>query len=236
MTILVQQHLQAMAQHAQTLACTLLQVGALGGTTAEARPGETVGPAARTLATVAVAGSWRWDEAAFVRAWEAGVFGDSRVELVQGEVWPVSIGDWHGAVAANVARALPNDGWRITLATLPSAGSLPDPDVWVRPRLAEPMARLGTTGRLTRWAATDVVLVVEVADTSFAADTEIKPAVYGAAGYRCYWVLHRGGAEIFTDPFDGGYRSRSHVDVDGEVVVPYAPVSLAVSALLDAGP
>ncbi len=185
---------------------------------------------------MAVAETWHWDEVSFVRAWEAGVFGDTRVEMVQGEVWPVSIGDWHGSVAANLARALPDDAWRITLATLPSAGSLPDPDVWVRGRAATPVARLGTTGRLLRWSAGDVALVVEVADTSFAADTEIKPAVYGAAGYPCYWVVHRGGVEVFTDPFEAGYRSRDHIGLNGAVVVPYTGDSLSVSALLDAEP
>lgn len=32
-------------------------------------------------------------------AWEAGAF-DHRVELVEGEVWPVVIGDWHGETLA----------------------------------------------------------------------------------------------------------------------------------------
>lgn len=183
---------------------------------------------------VAIADTWHWDEASFVRAWEAGVFGGTRVELVRGEVWPVTIGAWHGSVAANVARALPNDQWRVTVATLPSAGSVPDPDVWVHRRGASPIARLGSTGRLARWSPSDVALVVEVADTSFAADTEIKPAVYGAAGYPCYWVVHRGGVEVFTDPYEAGYRDRVHVDPLGTVTVPYTQSLVSVATLLDA--
>ena len=170
-----------------------------------------------------------------MKACEAGAFGDTLVELVRGEVWPVSIGDCHGMVAANVARALPDDAWRVTLASLPSAGSVPGPDVWVRRRGASPVARLGATGRLTRWNPSDVALVVEVADTSFSADTEVKPQVYGASGYGCYWVVHRGGVDVFEDPFEAGYRRRRHVGPDGTVTVPYTGSSLAAGVLLDAG-
>ena len=38
---------------------------------------------------------YRWSVSEFLRAWEAGAF-DHRVELVEGEVWPVVNGDWHG--------------------------------------------------------------------------------------------------------------------------------------------
>lgn len=180
-----------------------------------------------------VVDTWHWDEASFIRAWESGVFGDNRVELVDGEVWPVSIGDWHGSVAASVTRALPNDEWRVTMATLPASGSLPDPDVWVRHGSARPVSRLGETGRLLRWSPADVVLVVEVADTSFAADTETKAVVYGRTGFGCYWVVHRGGVDVFTDPFESGYRSRRPVGVDGDVAVPYgAATSIPVASLL----
>lgn len=183
---------------------------------------------------MARAETWTWDEESFVRAWEAGVFGDQRVEMVGGEVWPVSIGPWHGAVAVNLVRSLPADGWRITMATLPAAGSLPDPDAWVVRRDAVPVSRLGETGRLARWNPSDVGLVVEVADASFYVDTEVKPKLYGAAAYPVYWVIHRDGAEVFTDPYEAGYRRREHVPPDGVLVVPYADARLALADLLDA--
>lgn len=185
---------------------------------------------------VAIVDTWRWDETAFVRAWEGGVFDDERVELVAGEVWPVTIGAWHGAVAMNIARALPDDEWRVTNASLPAGGSVPDPDVWVQRRDARPIARLGATGRLLRWSPGDVALVVEVSESSFAADTEIKTRVYGRAGFACYWVVHRGGVEVFTDPDDTGYRTQRHVEPDGSVIAPYADeVTIPVAVLLDAG-
>lgn len=176
---------------------------------------------------------WVWDEVSFIRAWEAGVFGDQRVELVGGEVWPVSIGAWHGVVAANVAHLLRSEGWTVSLATLPASGSLPDPDAWVVRRDAQPVARLGGTGPLVRWSPADVALVVEVADTSYAADTSVKAAMYGAAAYPVYWVVHRGGVDVFSEPFEGGYRQRTHVPVAGTLQLPHAPGSIALRDLLD---
>ena len=41
---------------------------------------------------------YRWSVSEFLRAWEAGAF-DNRVELINGEVWPVVIGDWPIAYA-----------------------------------------------------------------------------------------------------------------------------------------
>ena len=126
--------------------------------------------------TELVSERWVWDEATFVQAWELGVFGDRRVELVEGEVWLVSIGDWHGDVTANVTRALPNGGeWRVTQSSLPSAGSVPDPDVWVRRADAKPVERVGS--RLSRWLPDDVVLVVEVSDATVSDDTTTKARV-----------------------------------------------------------
>jgi hypothetical protein len=183
---------------------------------------------------VALADTFVWDEASYLRAWEAGVFGEQRVELVDGEVIRVVIGDWHGQVTARVIRRLPEDGWRVTIATLPSSGSLPDPDAFVVRVGAEPVARLGTQRTISRLNPGDVGLVVEVADASLVFDTEVKTVVYGRAGFGCYWVVHRDGVEVFTDPFEGGYRERRHVDPDGEVEVPYASGStISVAELLD---
>lgn len=184
---------------------------------------------------MALVDTWRWDEESFILAWEAGVFRDERVELVEGEVWPVSIGLWHGAVTGNIVRALPNGEWRVTTASLPASGSIPDPDVWVHRRGAQPIARLGATGRLARWSPSDVALVVEVADSSLPADLDTKARVYGRTGYATYWVVHRGGIYVLTDPCESGYRSQQPFGSGDEVPVPYDPdVRIAVDLILDA--
>lgn len=84
--------------------------------------------------------AYRWSTAEFIRAWEAGVF-NHRVELVNGEVWPVVIGLWHGRVQVKLTQLLPSDGAEILTATLPLEGA----GHASRPRLLA-SARRGGTG------------------------------------------------------------------------------------------
>ena len=91
--------------------------------------------------------AYRWDVETFLRAHDAGVF-STRVELVEGEVWPVVLGTWHGDTTTRVVLALARSG-RTSSATLPSGGSLPDPDVWLRPETAQPTGHV--SGLLQRW-------------------------------------------------------------------------------------
>jgi hypothetical protein len=172
---------------------------------------------------------YRWRLEEFVRAWEAGVF-ESRTELIDGEVWPVPIGTWHGVTAARVIRALPNDDHLVTAESLPTVGSLPDPDCWVRPATAQPTAPLSE--RLNTWSPGDVLLVVEIADETLDQDLGPKAILYGQAGYRCYWAVTRHGVYVHTDPSDAGYRTRVlHPPGDG-LPVPYAGIEIAVDDLL----
>lgn len=189
------------------------------------------------MSAMALTEPFVWDEASFLRAWEAGAFRDERVEMVDGEVIRVVIGVWHGQVVMNLGHVLRDEGWRVVSATLPSSGSLPDPDVFVFRRGAQPVETLGTVTTIGRWDPDDVGLVVEVSDSTLAYDTSTKAALYGRTGYASYWVVHRDGVEVFTEPAADGYRSRCHVEVDEVVEVPYAPGStIPVADLLDVDP
>lgn len=172
---------------------------------------------------------YRWRLEEFLRAWEAGVF-DGRTELVDGEVWPVPIGSWHGDTAARVVRVLPNHDHLVTTASLPTAGSLPDPDCWVRNAAAQPAARLSE--RLVSWSPADVLLVVEIADETIDQDLGPKAGLYARAGYRCYWAVTRHGVYVHTDPSDAGYRTRVLHPPGEHVRVPYASTEIPVNDLL----
>ncbi len=173
--------------------------------------------------------TYRWSLADFLRAWEADAF-SNRVELVEGEVWPVAIGAWHGSTAARVIRALPNDRFEVTTMSLPSAGSLPDPDCWVMAAGTAPIEQLSR--RVVAWAPTDVLLVVEVADDSVEVDLGIKAHIYARAGYACYWVVTPEGVHEHTDATESGYRVRTTYRPGEDVPVHYAGAMLAVSALI----
>lgn len=146
--------------------------------------------------------AYRWDVESFLRAQEAGAF-RTRVELVDGEVWPVMLGDWHGEVTARVVAALTEHG-RASQATLATGGSLPDPDVWLRRPDAEPVGVV--SARLSVWDPTDVVLVVEVADETVREDLTVKARLYASAGYARYWVVTRDGVHEHTAPTVDGYQ------------------------------
>lgn len=172
---------------------------------------------------------YRWSASEFLRAWEAGVF-ERRVELVEGEVWPVVIGDWHGETVGRLARRLPEADVTITTATLVSGESLPDPDCWVRRRDAEPRGQFGK--KLHLWRPDDVLLVVEVSDETLTADLMVKTRVYGSAAYPVYWVVSPEVVYVHTVPIPGGYGSRVEYRRGERVPLPYGDTELMVDELL----
>jgi hypothetical protein len=164
-----------------------------------------------------------------LKAWEAGAF-EGRVEYVDGEVIPVVIGRWHGRTVTRVIKALPDDGVETTTATLPSSGSLPDPDCWALRSGAEPTAVIGR--RLSEWNPVDVLLVVEVSDETVTFDLTVKARLYGSAGYGTYWVLTRDAVYVHTEPSADGYRVRTELRAGEVVPVPYAEAGLPVGELI----
>lgn len=173
--------------------------------------------------------TYRFTPEEFVRAWDAGAF-SARVELVEGQVWPVAIGRWHGRTTGRITRALPNDRFVVTTESLITDDSVPDPDCWVCERDAQPTGRLGR--RLTRWQPADVLLVVEVADETVAQDLGGKAAVYGRAGFGVYWVVTREGIFEHTAPTPQGYRIRTTYRPGEMIPVRHAAAELAVDDLL----
>lgn len=113
---------------------------------------------------------------------------DHRVELIEGEIVPMSpIYPPHesalGAVTEWSYEALP--GRRVTIRVqdslrLPESNSMPQPDLcWVR------------RGRYQKRSpeAADVILLVEVAVSSLSTDRGRKSRVYASAGIADYWIV-----------------------------------------------
>lgn len=173
--------------------------------------------------------AYHWSLSEFVRAFEAGAF-DHRVELIEGEIWPVVIGSWHGDAVGQLLAMLPRTDVRLTTATLPTGGSLPDPDCWVRRAEAVPVGTIGS--RLSVWDPADVLLVVEVSDETVIQDLNVKTRLYGAAGYAVYWVLTQEQIFVHTGPTPAGYRTRVEYRRGDRIPVAYAGVELAVDDLL----
>jgi hypothetical protein len=142
----------------------------------------------------------------------AGILGeDDRVELLDGELFEMTpISSRHAAAvkrllhlfAARVAgRAIVSIQDPIGLGGV----SEPQPDLC----LLAPRDDFYASAHPT---AADVLLLVEVSDTSQAYDRNVKLPLYARHGIREVWLLDLASSRltVFRDPSDGGYASAVH--------------------------
>ncbi len=136
---------------------------------------------------------------------EAGIFGeDDRVELLEGEIYDMSpIGDPHaGAVNRST------ESFVVQLVGTAFMASIQNP---IRlPNNSEPQPDLAVVRRSVRGVAdaADVLLVVEVADSSRAYDRNKKLPLHAAADIPEVWLVDLVAETIerYTDPREGRYR------------------------------
>lgn len=152
---------------------------------------------------------------------EAGVFDQGRrcrLEFIQGEIREMTpIGSQHEEVVDKLlrwsAKNLPEEKIRVRVQNsigLPNVESAPEPDVvWVSER----------SYAQDRPTAEDVLLVIEVAETSLEYDSGEKAELYAAAGIADYWVVDLSGhsIDVRRDPRGGRYRSLQTHTGDEEV-------------------
>ncbi|QWK11878.1 MAG: Uma2 family endonuclease [Thermoflexus hugenholtzii] len=160
---------------------------------------------------------------------EAGILSeDDRVELIEGELVTMSpIGSRHAACVARLTALLfPVEGRGILWVQNPirlGARSEPQPDVALlryRPDFYA-SAHPGPE---------DVLLVVEVAETSADSDRSLKIPLYARYGIPEAWLvdLLEERIEIYRHPTPQGYRSL-HIAHRGETVSPTALPDLELS-------
>ena len=132
---------------------------------------------------------------------------EERIELIDGEIVEMSpIGDPHAAFVANLTHLLVHavgDRARVWVQgpiRIPPR-SVPQPDLaLLRPR------------SYVRQSATvaDVLLVVEVADTSLHYDRGVKLRLYARAGVPEYWIVDTNAEtlEVYRSPRTDGYAEQ----------------------------
>lgn len=133
---------------------------------------------------------WQWTVEAYDKAVEAGLFGpDDKVELLEGEVYKIAAMLPGHSTAVNMLdtlarRQLDPALWAVGAQTPVRLGnrSEPEPDLWVAG------GDLKTYLRRHPGQA-DLVLVVEVADTSLAQDRQGKIPAYAGAGVPDAWLV-----------------------------------------------
>ena len=155
---------------------------------------------------------------------------EDRVELIAGQIVAMSpIGSRHAACVKRLnllMGKMVGDSMLIGVQdpiTL-DAYSAPEPDlVLLRPRADFYAA--------AHPSAVDVLLAVEVSDTSADYDREVKLPLYAQAGLPEVWLidLQKGHIEVYARPHGGAYQQRVKVTADATIASPTIP-QLALAA------
>ena len=170
---------------------------------------------------------WRWSLDEFDRMIEVGLLSeDDRVELIEGEMVPMAAkGIKHENLKSelinSIFRQLPSE----TNATV-ELGWRPAPDLYLEPDIVlYPATRL-----VSQLLAAEVLLLIEISDSSLRYDRERKAKIYAALGVREYWVIDANSLNtlVHLDPGAQGYASVS-THGPNQTLSPLALPALAVS-------
>jgi Uma2 family endonuclease len=138
---------------------------------------------------------------------QAGLFRNQRVELIHGEILLMPKGSRHQArvdrITALFAQELGGRAiFRIQGPLLVDNYNLPEPDAM----LMEPRADFYESGHPR---PENILLLMEVADSSIQRDREVKLALYAISGIREYWIedVLKDALLIFRDPAGDKYET-----------------------------
>ncbi len=175
------------------------------------------------------------------RMGEVGILArDARVELIEGEIIDMSpIGSRHSAAVNRLVRILDRAVEESAIVSAQNPVILddhtePEPDI----ALLMPRDDFYASGHPR---AEDVLLIVEVADTSLKYDRTVKIPLYGRHGIPEVWLIdvETGAFSRFARPVDGEYREESSEDRLGVLALhalPEVKVDLTGMALTWAVP
>ncbi len=149
---------------------------------------------------------------------DAGILAeDERLELLDGEIYVMPpTGEPHEFGTDLFNRELTHRLYdralvRVQNSIRLSDYGLPEPDIAV--------VRFRGDYHRNRPTPADVLLVIEVADSSLRRDRELKLPHYAAAGIPEVWIANVPARQVeaFHDPVDGVYQSRRIVPADGQI-------------------
>jgi Uma2 family endonuclease len=162
----------------------------------------------------------------FHRMADAGIFGeDDRIELVDGDLIDMApIGQCHAGIVGGLAEAL-------FIACAGRAIVWPQNPVLLD-RVNEPQPDLAVLRRRADFYATgerpgpaDILLLVEVADTSLRFDQRVKLPIYARAGIPEFWIvdLKRRVLDAYRHPEGDEYREMTTHQPGDLVALALAP-------------
>jgi Uma2 family endonuclease len=159
-----------------------------------------------------------------------GVFEDERIELLRGMLVTMSPqGDVHAGLTAWLAQ-------RFTRATGDSI-DVRSHSPFAADDYSEPEPDIVVSRRREKYAhpePAEVLLLIEVSDSSLRKDRKIKLEIYAEAGVPEYWIcdIRARAIDVHTKPIEGHYTSVVRYTQTGELrPVALPDVSIAVSEI-----
>jgi len=155
------------------------------------------------------ANRYRFTVAEYERMGQTGIFSeDERVELVCGEVIETPpIGELHAACVDFLTQLITLRLRRSAIVRVQSSVRLdehsqPQPDIAV-------LKRRDDFYRRAHPGPEDILLLIEVSDTTLEYDTKVKVPLYARAGIPETWLVNlRGGrVKTYADPAEGAYQT-----------------------------
>jgi Uma2 family endonuclease len=164
-----------------------------------------------------------FDSDSYLRMAEAGILSPTdRVELIRGDILVMSpIGPRHGAAVnaalRTIVKAIGEKAliWVQTTVVLDTF-VVPEPDIaFLKPREDSYATKHPAAG--------DILLIVEVADSSLEYDTTVKLGLYAILGIPEYWIadLRNDRLLVYAQPEGDAYRI-ARVLHQGEFIAPRA--------------
>jgi len=175
---------------------------------------------------------WRLTATQFERMGATGILHeDDRVELIEGELIAMcAMGSRHVSSVNDLNTLLIERLGRQVVVSIQNALQVneftaPQPDVTVlRPRADRYAESLATPA--------DVLLLIEVADSSLAQDRQVKLPLYAQAGIPEVWIVNLAAktVEQYTEPANGTYktlRTAEHGDTVTPTLLPALTLQVA---------
>ena len=160
---------------------------------------------------------------------EVGLFGpEERLELIHGDLVTMApIGGPHLRLVNVLAQLISMKVGRSALVSVQNPIRIP-PDSEPQPDIVLLHPECWTRAALP--TANDLLLVIEVADTTLARDREIKIPLYARHGIPEAWLFDLGGGStaIYRDPGPGGYRTELSPARDA-IIAPRLRPDVAIS-------
>lgn len=178
---------------------------------------------------------WYFNVEDYYRMAEAGLFSeDDRVELIEGEVIKMSpIGNRHAGCVNRLNSFFSRKVGHVAIISVQNPIRLndfsePEPDI----ALLKPRDDFYSESHPT---AADVLLVIEVAETSVEYDRSVKMPLYAQAGIPEGWLVNlpKDIIEIYTQPKDGKYQKVQRLKRGKSLASPtITDLSLSVDEIL----